>query len=243
MQTSKNPHTWRACGILPPTRGGWFRDVSAHRLALRPVEEPDKNSTMDQPRQRALELIAAHDDDLQGVLDDDELNEALESVREDRPRLLRCGRPHCNGKLLYVAISPYQPRVLGSPLASQNDEYAAKKRRKHDLPPSSVSAALPPLFAHWPVGPSGGHEYGETPPEDEHLHPHHRLRRTLTCRRPRCRTRFLVTHTQLLTLIVGTPSREIVLPESLALPDLQVPPGSVERGTIVGDEKPSKSAQ
>ena len=186
---------------------------------------------MDEPRQVALDMIAAHGDDLVAVLNDHALDEALAPFRRDRPTLLRCGRPGCRDSIMQIAIDLYTPRVLGTPHGRQADELAEKQRRRDDLPESRVNAQLPPLYQGWSLQATGGYEFGETLPEDEHLHPHDRLRRIVTCRKLKCSTRFLVDNSLLLALLVAVDGDEIVLPESLALPETQSrsePPNAVE---------------
>jgi hypothetical protein len=151
-----------------------------------------------------LRLLAAHGDDLLGVLRDQQLHEALVPYCENGPRLLRCskhdakGNP-CKGKIVWLAISPYEPRVLGSPLGPRSDELLKKDQREYNLPPSSTAPTA--LFPNWSIGPVDGRDVGED--VDTDLPELERLRWIVGCRRHGCGARYLVTNTQLLALLVS----------------------------------------
>jgi len=179
---------------------------------------------MDKAAQQVLALLARHGNDLQGVLGDGRLDEALVPFREDRPRLVRCPAPNCRGKLVYIAVDPHAPALVGKSSGPVSDELLAKRRRDFQLPATRYDG-LPTLYEHWSVT-GGRRTIGME--VDTHLHPHHRLRWILTCPRPKCGKRYLVTHTQLLALLVARIAQgpgEIMLPVGCDLgPDETVRP-------------------
>lgn len=194
--------------------------------------------------QHVLAMIRDHGDDLLAVTEDDELSAALEPFREEMPRLVRCGRADCNGKVVQIAINPHSPRVMGHPSGGVSDKLLAKRRQVfgHPEPPrryvppelreavAAQAADLPPapapLYQHWSTGPRLGTDIGE--PVDLHVFMNDRMRWIVTCRKAKCGARYLVTHSELLALlvmrIVQGPG-DIVLPASCELsPDETVRP-------------------
>ena len=181
--------------------------------------KPCDNSTMDRTLQHTLARLADNGDELLAVLGDAELNNALEAFREDRPRRLCCPKPHCHGKLAWIAISPYEPRVIGGRSGPMSDELMATQRRKHDLPESSWSRELPPLLRHWSLGPRHGADVGV--PFDTDVSPNDCLHWLFTCGRAACRARYLATNSELLALLVAAHVKgpgDVVLPAGCELP-------------------------
>lgn len=177
------------------------------------------NTIMDRSLQHTLVMLASHRDDLLAVSNDSELNDALEAFREDRPRRLCCPKAHCHGKLAWIAISPYEPRVIGGRLGPKSDELMDGLRRRRDLPESSWSRELPPLLRHWSLGPRHGADVGV--PFDTDVSPNDCLRWLFTCGRAACRARYLATNSELLALLVAAHVKgpgDVVLPAGCELP-------------------------
>ena len=162
-----------------------------------------------------LALLAAHGDDLLGVLADERLDEALAPFREDMPRLVRCPKPGCRGKIVSIAIHPHEPSVIGKQDAQVSDKQLAKRRRAAQLQTTTArDGGLPAIYRNWSVA-GGRRTIGEA--VDTNLDENERLRWIVTCRKPKCRTPYLVTNTELLALLIqahlGGPG-DIALPAS-----------------------------
>jgi len=173
---------------------------------------------MDKALQQFRDRLASHGEDLQAVVDDERLNALLQPYREDWPRLLRCPKPGCRGKLVWIAIDPYSPRVVGKQVGPSTDKVLAKNRRDHELPPARQDEELPRLYEHWSVQ-FGSRTIGET--VDTHLDENHRWQWIITCRKPKCRARYHVTNTELLVLLAAAHLRGpgyIPLPAGCELP-------------------------
>ena len=147
-----------------------------------------------------LENLRTHGDDLGGVLADEELNTLLEPFREDAPRLVRCAHDGCRGKLVHIAVDPFRPGVVGKTDGPVSDKLLAKRRKAAQLPSAPRPEGLPPLYEHWSVT-FGRRTIGEAVDTDRGEN--ERLRWVITCPKPKCRTPYLVTHTELLTLLVA----------------------------------------
>ncbi len=171
--------------------------------------------------QHVLGILATYSDDLQGALSDSQLQETLEPFRESRPRRLCCPKQGCHGKLVWIAISPYEARVLGSPSGPITDEMLAANRKRVTVeipegrPRWSIESV--PLFRNWSVAPNWGIDVGapfDAVPMKECL------RWVLTCGRKHCQTRYMATNTELLTLLVQahvTGPGDVTLPAACEL--------------------------
>ena len=170
--------------------------------------------------QQLLARLATYRENLLGALSDQELNRLLQSFREDQPRKVRCPAPGCTRTLVWVAIEPFKAGLVGTPRGPVSDKLRGKGRGSVDHtahqrtsrfrpespligegPDRAVYITTPtaPLYEHWEV--RGRSEIGEE--IDLDLPPDQRLRWIIACRSPRCGRRYLVTHTQLLELLVA----------------------------------------
>lgn len=174
---------------------------------------------MNNEAQQVLDRLTAYRENLLGALSDRELNRLLDPFREEWPRQVRCPSPGCTRTLVWVAIEPYKPGLVGTRRGPVSDKLRGKGRANVDytyhqrtvgVRPESpligegpdrvtyVTRPTAPLYEHWEV--RGRWEIGDE--VDLDLPPDERLRWTIACRNPRCGRCYLVTHTQLLELLV-----------------------------------------
>lgn len=175
---------------------------------------------MNDEAQQVLARLTAYRENPLGALSDQELDRLLDPFREEWPRQARCPSPGCTRTLVWVAIEPYKPGLVGSrrgPVSNKlrgkgraNVDYTHHQRTMEIRPESPLIGEGPdrvsyvtrptaPLYEHWEV--RGRTEIGDE--VDLDLPPDERLRWTITCRNPRCGRHYLVTHTQLLGLLVA----------------------------------------
>ena len=156
--------------------------------------------TIPRGRGRALALLAAHGDDLLGVLADQRLTRPW--LRFARICRASCAAPSpaAGGRSSSIAIHPFEPSVIGKQDAQVSDKQLAKRRKTAQLQTVAPRRDdLPAIYRNWSVA-GGRRTIGEA--IDTHLDENERLRWIVTCRKPKCRTQYLVTNTELLALLV-----------------------------------------